>query len=482
MGIRLGIGGLKIGQRSGTAAVPFDWSSYWKTQLGDALIAFFPLYEASGLVAEDIGSLGNDGAYRNSGVTYGIDGIGNNKTAVSLLNSFVNVHSAGLAANFNFEIGSISMWAKVSSAAIWTDGARHRMISLSADGNNGISIFKDSINNRITAEIARGGTYNIFSATDVNSTDWVNYTITWNKAQNRSRLYVGGIRSGGVMGGVHAGALANTFSVIGAYNTSGTQPWSGGVSNVMILTKELTNEEVVSINNGYNLLSAGRVGTEARVLIQFDDALSTQYSEAFSYMKAQGLKGTIYAITGLLGTAGYMTSAQCQEIYAEGWDIGNHTETNVQLTTLNLAQQQTTLSNAATALDGLGLVRASLHVAYPGAANDANTATAMAAIGALTGRLAEQIASYGFNLFTYPVTNKYQLRSVLFDRNTPFVTAKLYIDSAIKYNKVLIIFFHAVNNNPGLYDISTELFRKIIDYIKSTGVICQTISELYPDL
>lgn len=31
MGIRLGIGGLKIGQRSGTAAVPFDWSSYWAT-------------------------------------------------------------------------------------------------------------------------------------------------------------------------------------------------------------------------------------------------------------------------------------------------------------------------------------------------------------------------------------------------------------------------------------------------------------------
>lgn len=40
MGIRLGIGGLKIGQRSGTAAVPFDWSSYWATQGTAELIAY----------------------------------------------------------------------------------------------------------------------------------------------------------------------------------------------------------------------------------------------------------------------------------------------------------------------------------------------------------------------------------------------------------------------------------------------------------
>jgi hypothetical protein len=65
--------------------------------------------------------------------------------------------------------------------------------------------------------------------------------------------------------------------------------------------------------------------TKPQIVVQFDDNWAEQYSEAFSYMGGKGLKGTVFAIQNRVGTAGYTTLAQLQEMYAAGWDIGNHT-------------------------------------------------------------------------------------------------------------------------------------------------------------
>ena len=60
------------------------------------------------------------------------------------------------------------------------------------------------------------------------------------------------------------------------------------------------------------------------VTIQFDDGWATQYQSAFQYMAARGLVGDIGVIASRVGTAGYCTLAQLQEMYAAGWGMVVH--------------------------------------------------------------------------------------------------------------------------------------------------------------
>jgi hypothetical protein len=57
------------------------------------------------------------------------------------------------------------------------------------------------------------------------------------------------------------------------------------------------------------------------VLITFDDIRPGQYTEAFSYMQARGLRGSFYVPTSLVGGTNRLTLAQLQEMDAAGWDM-----------------------------------------------------------------------------------------------------------------------------------------------------------------
>jgi hypothetical protein len=65
--------------------------------------------------------------------------------------------------------------------------------------------------------------------------------------------------------------------------------------------------------------------TPPKLVISFDDNWLTEYTEGYVYMSKLGLPGTIYAIRDTVGQDGYMSLKQLKEVYAAGWDIGNHT-------------------------------------------------------------------------------------------------------------------------------------------------------------
>ena len=62
-----------------------------------------------------------------------------------------------------------------------------------------------------------------------------------------------------------------------------------------------------------------------KIVIAFDDAFKSQYTEAFRYMSRFGLVGTIAVNPSLIGTANYCSWAQLQAMYAAGWHICGHT-------------------------------------------------------------------------------------------------------------------------------------------------------------
>ena len=118
---------------------------YYKKVLslaGSSINGYWPMWEGSGSVSEDISSQGNTGAY--TGVELGQAGIGDGRSCPLFdgTNDFNNVYSAGLDADFSNAEGTLAICGKVSAAGVWTDAAIRNLFSLAADGANFIEMRK----------------------------------------------------------------------------------------------------------------------------------------------------------------------------------------------------------------------------------------------------------------------------------------------------------------------------------------------------
>lgn len=210
------------------------------------------------------------------------------------------------------------------------------------------------------------------------------------------------------------------------------------------------------------------------ICIQFDDSLASHYTEAFAYMNPLGMKASCYIISPPFQA---LTDAQMIEMDAAGWDMGNHTTSPVQLDTLSLEDQTTALSSQKTLLDGLGLTRASSHVTYPSGAYNADTLTAMANLGMLTGKIVvtqsrEKMYYHAANLFLW------SLYSYLPTMSDDFFID--YLQAAQKSNQVACIIFHGIVESGATgVQCNRANFRAIIDWIHASGMPVLTVSQLY---
>lgn len=209
------------------------------------------------------------------------------------------------------------------------------------------------------------------------------------------------------------------------------------------------------------------------VLITFDDTLITDYTVAYPRIASRGLVATCYAPTNYLGAdADHMSLAQAQELYAAGWDIGNHSKSHAALNTLSQAQVEFELLGATNILINAGFTRSARHVAYPYGQHADHVLAAMAATGMLTGRTTE------INQFTNEV-NKYDIPALTIDRAVAVATATNFINVAKQHGGLAAVLFHGiVASNPNIYQCTIATFEAILDYIVSNvGVL--TISQLY---
>ena len=74
------------------------------------------------------------------------------------------------------------------------------------------------------------------------------------------------------------------------------------------------------------------VPPKTKVILSFDDAGASVFSEAFAYMRTKGMAGTFFVNGGVVGAgADSVTLAQLKEMMGEGWEIASHTYTHVPL-------------------------------------------------------------------------------------------------------------------------------------------------------
>lgn len=76
------------------------------------------------------------------------------------------------------------------------------------------------------------------------------------------------------------------------------------------------------------------------VLITFDDGYVDNYEHAYPILKKYHMFGTIFLITSLVDTPGYVTWSQVQEMSKDGMEFGSHTVSHKPLTSYDQAGVQ----------------------------------------------------------------------------------------------------------------------------------------------
>jgi peptidoglycan/xylan/chitin deacetylase (PgdA/CDA1 family) len=135
---------------------------------------------------------------------------------------------------------------------------------------------------------------------------------------------------------------------------------------------------------------------ETVVSLDFDDGL-VDGLQAASALEAHGMRGTFFIISGYLGKAGYLSADQIVQLEVAGHEIGGHTVTHPDLTTLPPDEAQRELCMGRDILLNLGLDARTL--AYPYGTTDADLEAMASAcgydsarvVGGLDGTLAAEL-------------------------------------------------------------------------------------------
>jgi peptidoglycan/xylan/chitin deacetylase (PgdA/CDA1 family) len=201
------------------------------------------------------------------------------------------------------------------------------------------------------------------------------------------------------------------------------------------------------------------------VTLTFDNGWLSQYQNAIPAMDTYGFKGTFYIITHELadyGYPGFVSKSQIQSMYADGQEIGSHTQTHPYLTGLSAADEQQEISASRSDL-------LALHVgpinsfAYPYGAYDSSTVQMVEAAGYKNARTT--ILGYAT-----PLSDHFQMpRYVILNTTTP-EEIEVWIDEAIADKAWIILEFHEVAGNGDTYDISPADFNTVMAYLDSKHV------------
>lgn len=92
--------------------------------------------------------------------------------------------------------------------------------------------------------------------------------------------------------------------------------------------------ETVTISQLGDVIRSGGVLPKKPVAITFDDGYLDIYENAFPILREMGFTGSVYIITGTLGTDqsyGYMQEDALKELIAAGWEVGSHSVTHTDL-------------------------------------------------------------------------------------------------------------------------------------------------------
>ncbi|TSC69773.1 MAG: polysaccharide deacetylase, partial [Parcubacteria group bacterium Gr01-1014_70] len=166
----------------------------------------------------------------------------------------------------------------------------------------------------------------------------------------------------------------------------------------------------------------------------------------------------------------YVDPSQVLEIAAAGHEVGGHTRTHADLTTLTSAEQQNEIGGSRTDLLDLGITPVDTFLYPEGAYNPEVIAHVQSA-----GYIAARSVDRGFNT---PGGDVYTLKIQAVGRVTTLSEVQNWIDQAIANKVWLILMFHQIDNDPtATFGTTPEILQSIVDYSVSSGIDVVTMRE-----
>jgi peptidoglycan/xylan/chitin deacetylase (PgdA/CDA1 family) len=253
------------------------------------------------------------------------------------------------------------------------------------------------------------------------------------------------------------------------YTTDFTAPSGAKAMTVFLLLSSTGWVET----DDYNLATYTPVGySEGLVSLNFDDGWDSIYTNGLPLLQTYGLPSTQFIISGTIGTPGYMTADQVKAFQAAGSEIGAHTVSHPDLTTLTAAQLQSELQNSQATLRQL--FGASVATDFASPYGDYN-ATVVAAIRQYY--VSHRSTDVGFN--SKDNFNVYNIVVQNVMATTSNAQVEAWIDQAKAQRTWLVLVYHQVENQVAAADedaVKTADLDIQLKYLKASGIAVKTQS------
>lgn len=224
--------------------------------------------------------------------------------------------------------------------------------------------------------------------------------------------------------------------------------------------------------------AATSVNAVPKISFTFDDGPASNITKAAPALAPYGYTGTAYVTTGCIGKTttpnncaadtdvSYMSWAQVKSLRdTYGWEIGAHSVSHPEMTTINATKLESEAANSKAALVAQGFNPTAFATPY----GDYNDKVLSAVAKYYTSH--RGFADTGYNTYPY---NNYLLRVQQVQVGVSVETVKGYIDQAIASNTWLILVFHEIRDIPSTnvddYQYATTDLAAIAAYAKLKGI------------
>ncbi len=215
---------------------------------------------------------------------------------------------------------------------------------------------------------------------------------------------------------------------------------------------------------------ATRPSTGGVVSITFDDGFSNMYTNARPVLQANKFPATFYLIANYVGAPSYMTVAQVKALQGDGHEIGGHSATHANLTTLSGAAFEQEIAGSKTTLEAnFGPIKS---LAYPYGAYNAS-------VKARAGQLYQTARTTDGGVNVKGNIDRTGLKMRYVTESTSAATVATWMKEGAASGTWTILLYHAVAENAGLYAVTPAQFASHMSAVKSSGLRTMTVSEAY---
>jgi peptidoglycan/xylan/chitin deacetylase (PgdA/CDA1 family) len=252
------------------------------------------------------------------------------------------------------------------------------------------------------------------------------------------------------------------------YHTSITAPYDAVSLTVYVL---LASNGWLQTDD-YSIVSSSTSGfDEAIISITFDDGWSSIYKYGLPLLRKYDLLSTQYIVSGKLNTSDYMTNLQVQSIKNEGHEIGSHTVSHPDLTTLDDSDLTAELQTSQASLKNLTGEGAARSVASPYGVYNAAT----------LGKIRQSYQSHRSTDTGYNDRSSFNPYNILVQNILSTTTPedmRRWVEHAKTTNTWLVIVYHAVGpTESDNHAVTSNNLDLELNIIKNSGVKVQTISQ-----